>query len=408
LTSDNYDKLKSEFLVTCTKTPVDEKVLTDIIDQIYIFAIHSHNISALYSKLCAALWTELYKNCEENAKQFKRLLLNRFEKNTATLDHKSEEIEKNMLRKKVGNMTFIGELHLQDMLSERIMHEIIKHLLVVPTPIPSSDDIQVLCKLLTIIGEKMDHEESKKYVNFYFKKMESLSQYTNLDLTLRSMLRDVIDMRNNNWVATTEITAAKTRQEAKDETIEQCTISSSLLPVLTATPIISTQEYEPIRELHENTLDENREDRSKTDNFEEHQNEVQLHEEERSEGTIIYYSDHFFAFNECAEPSATLNNNDTFQSVNNKPTMGTAGFGRTGGIPFGRGRGTGGVPFGRGCGRGRGGYGGPIFHGGGRGRGTGRGGYGGRGRGGYGGGRGSGGFSSGGRGSGGYDRLVNF
>ena len=239
LTPEKYDKLKSEFLVTCTKLPGDEKVLTDIIDQIFSYAINLQNFSALYARLCADLSSELKEKIgEENTKQFKRLLLNKcqkefeqekkdeLEKNTAALDLKPEEIEEKefMLRKKkVGNMIFIGELYLQDMLSERIMHEVIKRLLVNPVPLPSSDDIELLCRLLTTIGKKLDHEKSKKYVNFYFGKMETLSQdAANLASRLRFMLRDVIDMRNNNWVARMEKTkATKTRQEAREEAVKQ-------------------------------------------------------------------------------------------------------------------------------------------------------------------------------------------
>ena len=238
LTPENYERLKIEFLNACIKKPGDEAVLNGIIDQIFIFAINLQNFSALYAKLCADLSNELKERIgEENTKQFKRLLLNKCQKEFE--NEKKEELEKAaqvglspeeveekeflLRKKKVGNMIFIGELYLQDMLSEKIMHEVIKRLLVNPTPYPSSDDIELLCRLLTTIGSKLDHEKSKKYVNYYFGKMETLAQdKDNLASRLRFMLRDVIDMRINNWVARIEKTkATKTRQEARDDAVKQ-------------------------------------------------------------------------------------------------------------------------------------------------------------------------------------------
>ncbi|KAG2374921.1 hypothetical protein C9374_010295 [Naegleria lovaniensis] len=236
LTPENYDKLKVEFLGACRSKPGDEEVLNAIIDQIFSYAISLQNFSALYARLCADLSTELKEKIgEENTKQFKRLLLNKcqreFEKEKEEeLKNASEKLspeeleEKEFLlrKKKVGNVIFIGELYLQEMLSEKIMHEVIKRLLINPTPHPSSDDIELLCKLLTTIGKKLDHEKSKKYVNFYFARMETLSQEPTIASRLRFMLRDVIEMRLNDWVARIEKTkATKTRQEAREEAVKQ-------------------------------------------------------------------------------------------------------------------------------------------------------------------------------------------
>ena len=86
-----------------------------------------------------------------------------------------------------------------DVLSERIMHEITKNLLVLPK-IPSSCDVELFCVLWKIIGRKADHIKSKKYVNFYFRKIELLSCST-LDFSEKhkTMMKDVICLRNMNW-----------------------------------------------------------------------------------------------------------------------------------------------------------------------------------------------------------------
>jgi len=68
----------------------------------------------------------------------------------------------------IGNIVFIGELFKKQMLSEKIMHEIIKGLLIKKSGNPDEDEIDILCNLLTKIGQTLDNPQAKKYMDFYF------------------------------------------------------------------------------------------------------------------------------------------------------------------------------------------------------------------------------------------------
>ena len=94
----------------------------------------------------------------------------------------------------LGNIRLIGELYKKKMLTERIMHECIKKLLGQYQD-PDEEDIEALCKLMSTIGEMIDHPKAKEHMDAYFEMMRSLSNNMNLSSRLRFMLKDVIDLR---------------------------------------------------------------------------------------------------------------------------------------------------------------------------------------------------------------------
>ena len=66
-----------------------------------------------------------------------------------------ESAEAEMLQKRrtLGNIRFIGELYKKAMITEKIMHECVLHLLN-----DSEEDLEALCNLLTTIGKKLDQK----------------------------------------------------------------------------------------------------------------------------------------------------------------------------------------------------------------------------------------------------------
>jgi translation initiation factor 4G len=86
----------------------------------------------------------------------------------------------------------------------------------VQTEHPRAEDVECMCKLLTTVGRPMDastrstkQADDKGNVRpvttadmmiIYFKRIESLSNNDALDTRHRFMLRDLIELRRNNWV----------------------------------------------------------------------------------------------------------------------------------------------------------------------------------------------------------------
>lgn len=89
------------------------------------------------------------------------------------------------------------------MLTENIMHECITRLLG-DIKNPSPDDVEALTKLLTTIGQLLDHSKAKDYMDTYFARMKELSRNKSLPSRIRFLLQDVIQLRQNNWISKKE------------------------------------------------------------------------------------------------------------------------------------------------------------------------------------------------------------
>ena len=71
-----------------------------------------------------------------------------------------EERERQARRRSVGNIRFIGELYNLKMLTDRIMHEIIRRLLTQT----DEESLECLCWLLNTIGKQLDQCTESKIV----------------------------------------------------------------------------------------------------------------------------------------------------------------------------------------------------------------------------------------------------
>lgn len=169
---------------------------------------------------------------------FRKLILTRcqteFEKNTAdenALSEKHQEIsectdpekkkelqvsleneERKMRVKSVGNIRFIGELFKQNMLTCKIMHQCIIHLL----HQHDEENLECLCKLLTTIGKNLESKQGN--VAEYFKQMQNISRKKGvISSRIRFMLQDVIDLRDNKWIPRRDDSNPKTIDQIQKE-----------------------------------------------------------------------------------------------------------------------------------------------------------------------------------------------
>ena len=94
-------------------------------------------------------------------------------------------------KKYLGNNRFIGELFKLDFLTEKIMHSCIESLL----KTKDEDRLECLCKLLTTIGRKMDHDAGRNLMDQYFKRIGHMVAQKQTSSRIRFMLQDVIELR---------------------------------------------------------------------------------------------------------------------------------------------------------------------------------------------------------------------
>jgi translation initiation factor 4G len=169
---------------------------------------------------------------------FKRLLLNkcqeefergereRAEANKVAeeggMKQSEEEREEKRIRARrrmLGNIRLVGELYKKKMLTERIMHECINKLLG-EYQNPDEEDLEALCKLMSTIGEMIDHPRSKVHMDIYFDLIQKLSANSKLSSRIRFILEDVIDLRKNKWRLRRKVEGPKKIDEVRKDAVK--------------------------------------------------------------------------------------------------------------------------------------------------------------------------------------------
>ncbi|KAJ6791263.1 eukaryotic translation initiation factor 4G [Iris pallida] len=255
LTPQNFDKL----FLQVKEVNIDNTVtLIGVISQIFDKALTEPTFCEMYANFCAHLSNELPDFNEDNEKiTFRRLLLNkcqeefeRGEREEAEANRAEEEGEIKQTeaqreekrtqarRRMLGNIRLIGELYKKKMLTERIMHECIKKLLG-EYENPDEEDVEALCKLMSTIGEMIDHSKAKVNMDAYFDRMLKLSTNQKLSSRVRFLLRDAIDLRKNKWQQRRKIEGPKKIDEVHRDAAQERQAQTSRLargPVISSAP----------------------------------------------------------------------------------------------------------------------------------------------------------------------------
>ncbi|RCV34773.1 hypothetical protein SETIT_7G185500v2 [Setaria italica] len=237
LTPQNFEKLFSQV----KELNIDNVVtLTGVISQIFDKALMEPTFCEMYASFCFRLAGDLPNFVKDDEKiTFKRLLLNkcqeefeRGEREQAEADKAEEEggtkqsegeREEKRIRARrcmLGNIRLIGELYKKKMLTERIMHECINKLLG-EYQNPDEEDLEALCKLMSTIGEMIDHLRAKVHMDFYFDLIQKLSENSKLSSRIRFMLEDVIDLRKNKWRQRRKVEGPKKIDEVRRDAVKQ-------------------------------------------------------------------------------------------------------------------------------------------------------------------------------------------
>uniref|UniRef100_A0A1B0A9G7 Eukaryotic translation initiation factor 4 gamma 2 n=1 Tax=Glossina pallidipes TaxID=7398 RepID=A0A1B0A9G7_GLOPL len=236
LTPEKFQELSDELLKLDLNSIV---ILNGVILLIFDKALDEPKYSSMYAQLCKRL-SEEAPSFEKDPKSlctFLRLLIavcrnkfndrlkrdtaegdsqfNKVHRPQAAAENDADEDERRHLAKQrmLGNVKFIGELNKLDMLSNNVLHQCIIELLDkkkkrTATKEELCEDMECLAQLLKTCGKNLDSEQGKELMNQYFEKLERRSKSTDYPPRIRFMLKDVIELRENNWiprkVATTE------------------------------------------------------------------------------------------------------------------------------------------------------------------------------------------------------------
>ncbi|XP_057850938.2 eukaryotic translation initiation factor 4G isoform X2 [Cryptomeria japonica] len=236
LTPQNFETL----FLRVQEVNIDSGVcLTGVISQIFDKALMEPTFCEMYAKFCVQLAAGLPEFYEDNERvMFRRVLLNkcqeefeRDEREQAEADmaedgeiklSKEEREGKRSAqrRRMLGNIRFIGELYKESMLTERIMHECIKKLLGEYQK-PDEENVESLCKLMSTIGQMIDHPKAREHIDAYFERISKMANNQALPTRLRFMLKDVIDLRKNGWQQRRKVDGPKKIEEVHRDAAQE-------------------------------------------------------------------------------------------------------------------------------------------------------------------------------------------
>ncbi|KAG5534411.1 hypothetical protein RHGRI_022511 [Rhododendron griersonianum] len=217
LTPEKFDILK-DLLIHSGITTAD--ILKEVTSLIYDKAVLNPTVCPLYAQLCSHLDKKLppFPSDEPGGKiTFKHVLLNNCQEAFEGTDKIREELtqttaseqelerrdnDRMMKIRTLGNIRLIGELWKQKMLTDRIVHEIIRKLLGDDTKTcPEEENVEAICEFFNTIGKKLDETPTSRHFNdIYFSRLKELSTNPQLAPQVRSMVRDVIDLRASSWI----------------------------------------------------------------------------------------------------------------------------------------------------------------------------------------------------------------
>lgn len=239
LTPEKFERLLSQLIPLVSS----DEVLRGTIRQVFENAVAQPTFVAMYADLCAELDAALPEFT--GPQSFKKMLANTCQEEYETTDaarteaasltgDERDDAERRSKQRLLGNVRLIAELFKKGMVNDRIMLLILSDLLGPADGEPGEDCIEAACELVSTAGASLEvNARSKARLDAAFTHLGRLSTNTKAyPSRIRFVIRDLIDLRSQHWVARRETFTAKKLDEIRTEAQAELGIVDVSIPGL--------------------------------------------------------------------------------------------------------------------------------------------------------------------------------
>ncbi|KAJ7903129.1 armadillo-type protein [Mycena leptocephala] len=215
LVPSNFDSISAQIVAIANESvqETDGRTLIAVILVCVDAAESQPSRAELYARLCRVLMERVspavqdegMKDAEGNplagGPLFRKYLLNGLQRNFETALTPADGEEADQRTYVVGTVRFIGEIFKVKILTERILHECVKKLMLINPPLEST--VKALFVLLKTAGALMDTSKARVHMDAYFMRIREWTSDERIPLRYRFILQDLIDLRERKWTPRT-------------------------------------------------------------------------------------------------------------------------------------------------------------------------------------------------------------
>jgi hypothetical protein len=275
----NYDALAQELLQSnLDQICQDPAILKDVVAMFFSKAVNEKIWANVYGRLCKDIcqhWAQATDSPSSATpagteqtfcSKFRRQLLNqcqeefergiKLQKELLLLPADEREIQEAKLRMRtLANMKFVGELYKHNLITERIMHQVMFSLLFPGTASEKLTDegLELFCELMDTVGKQLDRPKAQQYMSQYFQQVTVLST-SYKTARVRFKLQNLLDLRKSGWVRdesgsgpSTPVTTAPqdNKGSGRADTREPAQVRMKVMPRPPAPTTQSANAYQP-------------------------------------------------------------------------------------------------------------------------------------------------------------------
>ncbi|KLO17686.1 ARM repeat-containing protein [Schizopora paradoxa] len=216
ITSQNFEVIFDQIiiLVNTSDAEKDGHTLRQFVNLVMENVIGGEKSARLCARLCRKVMEQISPNIIDKdfdrpiagAQLFRKYLLNICQEKFECIFEREENVDAEgelgmeTTHQSSNLVRFVGELFEVQILAEKIIHGCIKKFLK-DIDNPKEAYIESLCALLKVVGKSLDKEKANFHINVYFERMSEISRKENISSRMKSILLEVIELRQSNWVA---------------------------------------------------------------------------------------------------------------------------------------------------------------------------------------------------------------